>query len=215
MELLARTESLITLKKLNNNLASIENVLFSLANTVEAKDSYTQGHVERVSHLAVGVGKKMSLTKRELEALRFGGALHDIGKIAVPSEILNKPGPLDPEEWEIMKTHPDLGCKICLPLKKNLGSALDVIRYHHEKLDGSGYPDGLKGEEIPNVARVMAIVDIYDALITDRPYRKGMTKDKALRILREEAQEGKLDKEILEKLEEMIGATTDQEDREA
>ena len=203
-ELLARTRSLIKLKRLNGNLASIENVLFSLANTVEAKDTYTQGHVERVSNVAVSLGKKLGMTGRELEALRFGGALHDIGKIAVPGKILNKPGPLDPDEWDIMKSHPDEGCKICLPLMKNLGPALEVIRHHHEKLDGSGYPDGLKGDEISVAARVMGVVDIYDALITDRPYRKGMTKEKAFSILREEAEEGKLDREIVESLIEII-----------
>jgi putative two-component system response regulator len=203
-ELLARTRSLIKLKRLNSNLASIENVLFSLANTVEAKDKYTQGHVERVSNMAVSLGKKLGLTERELEALRFGGALHDIGKIAVPGEILNKPGPLDPKEWDVMKSHADEGCKICLPLMKNLGPALEVIRHHHEKLDGSGYPDGLKGDEISMVARVMGVADIYDALITDRPYRKGMTKEKAFAILREEVAQGKLDKEVVECLIEVI-----------
>ena len=185
-------------------MASIENVLFSLANTVEAKDTYTQGHVERVSNMAVNLGKKLGMTGRELEALRFGGALHDIGKIAVPGKILNKPGPLDPNEWEIMKSHPDEGCKICLPLMKNLGPALEVIRHHHEKLDGSGYPDGLKGDEISVAARVMGVVDIYDALITDRPYRKGMSKEKAFEILREEAERDKLDKEVVEVLIKML-----------
>jgi putative two-component system response regulator len=122
----------------------------------------------------------------------------------VSRNILNKPGPLNADEFEIMKSHADIGYKICLPLKKNLGLALDIIRHHHEKLDGSGYPDGLKGEEIPMVARIMAVVDIYDALITDRPYRKGMSKEKAFGILREEALEGKLDKKVVELLIETI-----------
>lgn len=203
-ELLARTRSLIKLKRLNSNLASIENVLFSLANTVEAKDKYTQGHVERVSNMAVSLGKKLGMTGRELEALRFGGALHDIGKIAVPGKILNKPGPLDPDEWDIMKSHADEGYKICLPLMKNLGPALEVIRHHHEKLDGSGYPDSLKGDEISMAARIMCVADIYDALITDRPYRKGMSKQKAFKILREEAKGRKLDEKIVEYLIELV-----------
>ena len=204
MELLARTKSLINLKKLNNNLTSIERVLFSLANTVEANDAYTQGHVERVSNMAMTLGHRMALSESELEALRYGGTLHDIGKIGVPREILNKPGPLDSEEWKIMKSHPEVGFKICLPIRKNLGPALDVIRYHHEKLDGSGYPDGLKGEEISKVARIMAVVDIFDALITDRPYRKAMPREKALGILRKEAAEGKLDKDVVGKLETLV-----------
>ncbi len=203
-ELVARTKSLVKLKKLNNNLTSIEGVLFSLANTVEAKDAYTQGHVERVSSLAMRLGQKMSLPESELEALRYGGALHDIGKIGVPREIINKAGPLDIGEWEIIKNHPDIGYKICLPLRMNLGPALDVIRYHHEKLDGSGYPDGLKGEEISTVARIMAVSDIFDALITDRPYRKAMPRAKALEILRKEAEEGKLDREVVRNLELLV-----------
>jgi putative two-component system response regulator len=146
----------------------------------------------------------MSLPESELEALRYGGALHDIGKIGVPREIINKAGPLDIGEWEIIKNHPDIGYKICLPLRMNLGPALDVIRYHHEKLDGSGYPDGLKGEEISTVARIMAVSDIFDALITDRPYRKAMPRAKALEILRKEAEEGKLDREVVRNLELLV-----------
>lgn len=206
MELRARTKSLVSLKKLNNSLTSIERVLFSLANTVDAKDSYTQGHVDRVSNLAMALGHQVALSASELEALRYGGALHDIGKIGIPREIINKLGPLDTEEWKIMKNHPDVGYKICLPLQKNLGSALDVIRYHHEKLDGSGYPDGLKGDEISTVVRIMAVVDIFDALTTGRPYRKAMSREKALGVLRNEAEEGKLDQEIVRNLEILINS---------
>ena len=203
-ELLARTKSLIKMKRLNKSLTSIEKVIFSLANTVEAKDVYTQGHLERVSNMAVELGKKLSLSVKELDALRLGGVLHDIGKIAVSGKILNKPAPLSTDEWEVMKKHSDVGYKICMALKENLGLALEVIRHHHEKLDGSGYPDGLKGEEIPKIARIMAVVDIYDALVTDRPYRKGMDSQKAISILREEGIQGKLDNEIIEYLVELI-----------
>jgi putative two-component system response regulator len=205
MELLARTKSLIKLKKLNDNLASIEYVLFSLAKTVEAKDEYTQGHVERVSKLAIALGKKMGLSEREMEALRYGGILHDIGKIGIPGDILNKPGPLNDGEWEVMKNHPVAGYNICLPLKKNLGAALEVIRHHHEKLDGSGYPDGIKNEEISTAARIMAVVDIYDALVTDRPYRKGMPLEKAVEILKQEASNQKLDPAVVKYLIEFVG----------
>jgi len=176
-----------------------------LANAVEAKDAYTQGHVERVSSLALAIGRKMGLWEREIEALRYGGVLHDIGKIAISEAILNKPGPLDPKEWEIMKGHTEAGQRICLPLKKNLGRALNVIQHHHEKLDGSGYPHGLKGEEIPIEARIMAVVDIYDALVTDRSYRKKMEKEKAFEILRQKVREGKLDKKVVELLIETVG----------
>ena len=203
VELLARIKSLINVKSLNDRLASIDNVLFSLAGAVEAKDAYTQGHIQRVANMAVTIGKKMGLSESEIESVRIGGILHDIGKIGVSRRILNKPGRLTVKERELMETHPDIGHRICLPLKKNLGPALEVIRHHHEKLDGSGYPDRLKGEEISTVARVMAVLDIYDALVTQRPYRKGMANEKALDILRQEAIEGKLDKKVVEALIEL------------
>ena len=204
MELLARIRSLINVKTLNNNLTSIESVLFSLANAIEAKDSYTNGHIQRVANMAVALGNKMNLPETDTEAIRLGGILHDIGKIGVSVDILNKPGALDPEEWKVMKNHPEVGYKICLPLEKSLGAALEVIRYHHEKLDGSGYPIGLSGDEISLPARIMAVVDIFDALTSDRPYRKAMPHEKAIRILRQEAEEGKLDKFVVQKLEELI-----------
>ena len=200
IELQARTQSLVNTKKLNDKLTSVEDVLFALANAVEAKDSYTQGHTQRVADMAVLLGTKIAVSEQEINALRVGGVLHDIGKIGVPRQILNKQGPLSPDEWEIMKQHPTIGHKICLPMKRSLGPALDMIQHHHEKLDGSGYPDGLREDEIPTVARIMAVVDIYDALITDRPYRKGMSREKALSILQEEADEGKLDKSVVEQL---------------
>lgn len=199
-ELIARTKSLIHLKRLNNSLADIENILFSLANTVEAKDGYTQGHVERVSNLAVTLGGRIGLAPNRLEALRLGGALHDIGKIAVPDNILKKPGSLEAEELQIVRTHAERGWEICLPLKKNLGEALDIIRYHHEKLDGTGYPHGLQGEEIPITAQIMAVVDIYDSLITDRPYRKALAMQKAFEILRNMAADKKINPMLVEEM---------------
>jgi putative two-component system response regulator len=204
VELLARTRSLLQFKKLNDNLTSIENVLFSLAKAVEAKDPYTQGHIERVSGLAVSLGRKLGLSANEIKALRLGGILHDIGKIGIPLEILNKQGPLTYEEWLVMKTHCDVGHRICLPLEKTLGPALDVVRHHHEKLDGSGYPDGLRGEEIPRVAMVMSVVDSYDAMITDRPYRKALSKEETLVCLSNEVSKGKLDSFAVECLRDMI-----------
>ncbi|MFC1821815.1 HD domain-containing phosphohydrolase [Thermodesulfobacteriota bacterium] len=205
IELLARVKSLLNVKSLNKSLTSIESVLFSLANTVEAKDVYTQGHIQRVSKLATDLARKMKLSERKVEALRIGGILHDIGKIAVSKDILNKPGPLNAGEWEIMKGHSDAGYRICLPLKRSIGEALDVIRHHHEKLNGSGYPDGLKGDQIPIEAKIMSVVDIYDALITERPYRKALPKPKAFEILKQEADDKQLDKEVVRCLIEMVG----------
>jgi len=214
-ELTARVKSLIRTKRLNDSLVSTESVLFSLANAVEAKDRYTDGHVKRVSRLAVDLGRIMDLPARDIEALRVGGILHDIGKIGVPDSVLNKPGPLDPYEWDMLKTHPDVGYRVAEPLKTILKGALDVIRYHHEKLDGSGYPNGIKGEEIPIVARVMAVVDIYDALTTDRAYREAIEREKALSMIVQDADGGGLDKTIVSNLVTLVSGTKDESEREA
>ena len=197
LELITRIRSLLKTSALKKKFTSIENVLISLANAVEAKDVYTQGHSVRVSDLSVELGKRMARSENEIEALRLGGILHDVGKIGIPGEILNRPGKLTPDEFEIVKAHPGAGCDICLPLQKTLGLALDIVRHHHERLDGSGYPDGLRGEDISIIARIAGIVDIFDALVANRPYRGPKTREEAFEILQEEAAEGKLDKEIV------------------
>lgn len=204
VELLARVRSLIRVKTLNENLTSIENVIFSFANAVESKDHYTQGHISRVAELAERLGERLHIHQREIRSLRIGGALHDLGKIAIKDKILNKNGPLDDSEWEIMRQHPAVGERIALPLQHSLGLSLDIIRHHHEKLDGSGYPDGLLGDEISIPARIMAIVDIYDALTTDRPYRSAMAPEKALAILQQDADSGKLDSHLIGEFIAMI-----------
>ena len=204
VELVARIRALIQTKRLNDSLVSIENVLFSLANAVEAKDAYTEGHVKRVSNLAVDLGRMMGLQSRDIEALRVGGILHDIGKIGIPDSVLNKPGPMSAEEWEMVKAHPVVGFRVAEPLKQILKGALEVIRHHHERMDGSGYPDGIRGEEISAVARVMAVADVYDALMTDRPYHKGVSKEKALSIMQQDVDEGRLDRAAVSNLAELV-----------
>lgn len=203
-ELLARVKSLINFNHLNKYLADIKNVLLSLAVAVEAKDNYTQGHVERVANIAMSLGQKLKLPQEEIESLWFAGVLHDIGKIGIPDGVLNKSGKLNNAEWEMMKTHPEIGYKICLPLKNTLGSALEAIRHHHERLDGSGYPNGLRAELISEIVRIMSIADYYDALTTDRPYRRKLSKEESLEILKEEARSGKLDARIVDMLIEMV-----------
>jgi putative two-component system response regulator len=199
-ELLARVRSLIRIKKVNSNLTSIENVLISLANIIEAKDSYTEGHIQRVATMALEIGKRFGMQKQDLESLKLGGILHDIGKIGVPGQILNKPSQLTSPEWEVMKKHVQTGYKICLPLQKNLGSALEIIRNHHERLDGSGYPDGLNGDQISLPVRIMAVVDMFDALTTKRSYRKAISREESLAIVEQDALEGKLDMEVVQQL---------------
>jgi putative two-component system response regulator len=202
-ELLARTRSLLRLKQFTDDLERAESVLFSLALSIEAKDPYTQGHCDRLSKYSVALAERLGLPDEVRVALSRAGIVHDIGKVAVPEHILLKPGPLTPEERKIMEQHPLTGERICAPLK-SFRRVLPIIRYHHEKLNGSGYPDGLKGEEIPLTARILQTVDVYDALTTDRPYRKAFAPQGAFAIMNEEVKEGWWDGSLLDELEALI-----------
>jgi putative two-component system response regulator len=202
VELITRVRSLLKVKQLTDELENAETVLFSLALGVEAKDPYTEGHCERLSAFSFQVGAAMGLSAEELTALRRGGILHDIGKIGTPDAILLKPGKLTPDEWVIMREHPLIGERICKPLK-SLKLVLPIIRHHHEKWDGSGYPDGLKGEEIPITARTLQVVDIYDALTTKRPYKPAFPQEQVFQIMRGEAAKGWWDPRILETFVEL------------
>jgi putative two-component system response regulator len=202
-ELLARVHSLLRLKHFTDELDNAESVLFSLALTIEAKDPYTEGHCDRLSKYSVALAEKLGLPEEQRVTLRRGGLIHDIGKLAVPEHILLKPGPLTPEERKIMEKHTIEGERICAPLR-SFRNVLPIIRHHHEKQDGSGYPDGLKGAEVPLTARILQITDIYDALSTDRPYRKALPTEKTFAIMREEAKRGWWDVSILEAFETVV-----------
>jgi len=202
-ELLARVYSLLRLKQFTDELDNAETVLFSLALSIEAKDPYTEGHCDRLSKYSVALGEKLGLPQDLRVALRRGGLVHDIGKLSVPESILLKPGPLTPEERKIMEQHTVIGERICAPLR-SFRHVLPIIRHHHEKWNGSGYPDGLKGEQIPLTARILQVTDIYDALTTDRPYRKALALDKALAIMREEVTRGWWDGSILDEFEALV-----------
>jgi len=147
--------------------------LLGLANALEAKDSYTKGHSERVGAWSRGVATALGLPAAEVDMIGQAGLLHDIGKIGIPEAVLRKPGPLEPEEWVVMRNHPLIGAQIVSPFDFFTAGAL-MIRHHHERHDGSGYPDGLVGDEIPIGARVIAVVDVYDALTSHRPYRAAL-----------------------------------------
>jgi len=193
-EALTRVQSLMQIKTYIDEQA--EAVLVSLARSVEARDPYTRGHSERISSAAVGFGKKIGLTSDQLDALYVAGIVHDIGKVMIPDAVLMKPGRLDTDEMKIVRQHPIEGERICSPIK-SLRRVLPIIRHHHERMDGSGYPDGLRGETIPLTARVLQIVDVYDALTTDRPYRAACSAQQALTTMFEESDLGKLDGDLM------------------
>jgi len=186
VELVARVRSALRLKALYDNLDSADQVIFSLAAAVEAKDAYTERHTHRVAETARHVGEKMGLSERALDALYRGGIIHDIGKIGVPDAVLLKPGPLDARELAAMRMHPIIGESIVRPLRSG-ASLLPIIRHHHEHFDGGGYPDGLARRAIPHLARIVAVCDAYDALVTDRPYRRAKSVDEAIAILNDGA----------------------------
>lgn len=182
---------------------NVEDVVISLARTIDAKDKYTEGHTERVSQYATFLAERLGLKDKTIEKIRIGALIHDIGKIGISLEILNKTEELTEAENAQIRLHPELGYQICSPLKamEDIG---DIIRYHHEKLDGSGYPDGLKGEEISLEIRIVTIADIFDALTTDRPYRRALDPDQAIKILKAEAHGGKLDIFLVNEFAEML-----------
>jgi putative two-component system response regulator len=202
-ELLARARSLLRLKQITDELENAEGVLFSLAESIEARDPYTRGHCDRLSEMSARMGEQLSLPEEEIKALRWAGIVHDIGKVVVPDAILLKPGPLTDDELAIMRKHPVVGERICSPLK-TFRLVLPIIRHHHERHDGSGYPDGLRDSQIPMTASILQLADVYDALTTDRPYRKASTSDVALKIMHEECGRGWWNRELLESFTEMM-----------
>jgi len=195
-ELFARVKSLIKLKEFTDELETAESVLCTLGRSVESRDPYTEGHCERLATNASLLGRHLGLDDESIVALRRGGFLHDLGKIAVPDEILKKGTNLTPEEWAIMKQHPVTGENICRPLK-SLRLVLPIIRNHHEHSDGTGYPDGLQKGEIPLLARILQVVDVYDALCTTRPYKPALTHEQATLTMRREAESGMWDEELV------------------
>jgi cyclic di-GMP phosphodiesterase len=179
LELSARVRSLIRLKRHTQDLDSAEAVITSLALTVEARDAATEGHCQRLAVYATRLGAELGLDQADLSALERGSYLHDIGKVGVPDRVLLKPGPLTPAEFAVMKSHTLVGDRLCGELR-SLRRVRPIVRHHHEKLDGSGYPDGLRGDAIPLLAQILGVVDVYDALTTERPYKPAFTTEEAL-----------------------------------
>jgi putative two-component system response regulator len=188
-ELKARVRSLVRLKRYTDDLDSAESVIMSLALVIEARDAYTDGHCQRLATYATTFGKALQLSEDDLAALFRGGYLHDLGKVGIPDEILLKTGRLSESEYHQIQQHPIIGDRLCGELRA-LRRVRPIVRHHHERLDGGGYPDGLKGDAIPLLAQIMGIVDVYDAITTTRPYKAAATKEQAYRELAEEADRG-------------------------
>ena len=193
-DLLGRIQTLLRLKKYMDEQA--RSALFSLARSIDSKQNLRNGHSDLLVTYVEQLGESLGFGEDDLQELRIASWLHDIGKIGVPESILLKPGPLNSQETTIVREHPVIGERMCAPLK-SLRRILPVIRHHHEKMDGSGYPDGLRGEAIPMKARILQIADIYDALTTTRPYRGALPPEEALQILFSEAKNGWLDAHLV------------------
>lgn len=202
-ELLIKIKSLLKLKSLQEELDHSENIILTLAIAMEARDPYTKGHSKRVSKLAVEFATFLGLSEKEREEMKKAGILHDIGKICLSESLLRKPGPLSEEEIDMIKRHTILGEEICRPLV-SMRKILPAIRHHHERWDGKGFPDGLRGEEIPLMARILSIIDSFDAMVSVRPYRERRSAKVALETMRTEINDGQWDRELLKYFIEMM-----------
>jgi cyclic di-GMP phosphodiesterase len=187
----------VRLKEYTDDLESAEAILKSLALTIDARDPYTDGHCERLSKFAVALGTSLGLPKEELSALDRGGYLHDIGKVGIPDAVLLKPTKLTTQEFELIKQHTVIGDRLCGELR-SLRLVRKIVRHHHEALDGSGYPDGLSGDQVPLLAQIVSIVDLYDAVTTSRPYRDALPPEHAYAELRNECARGRRDPRLVE-----------------
>ena len=208
VELFARVASLLRVKEYTDELENADTVLCTLGRSVESRDPYTEGHCERLAEYASALGGFIGLGEEEQLALRRGGFLHDLGKIAISDEILKKHGLLSPDEWRLMQQHPLIGENICKPLR-SLRMVLPIIRHHHEHWNGTGYPDGLAGDAIPLLARVLQVVDVYDALRTERPYKSAHSHQQAQETMRAEADSGLWDGLIVDEFFSMLALRKD------
>ncbi len=213
-ELKARVRSLLRIKRYTDELDSAESVILSLALTVEARDPYTKGHCQRLAAYAVLIGERLGASEEQIAALHRGGYLHDVGKIGVPDSLLFKPSSLTPEEYEVLKRHTVIGDRLCGDLRA-LSLVRPIVRHHHERLDGSGYPDGLKGDAVPLLAQIIAVVDAYDAITTTRPYRAAMSPEHAIDELHEDAGNGRLNPDLVQIFEGAGRALIERVAREA
>ncbi len=190
-------------KDYHKEMESTKNLIITLANVIEAKDKYTEGHTRRVGAISKLLGARLDLEEEKLEHLEMAGIIHDIGKVGVPESILNKPGRLTVEEYDVIKKHSEIGESIIKPLN-SLQECLTPVRSHHEKLNGSGYPDGLIGDDISIETRILCVADIFDALYSERPYREKLPMDQVQEIMRKDVLNGSLDEKVVDELFQMI-----------
>lgn len=211
LEFISTVRSRIVAKKHLDQLESTESVMLSMARAIEGRDPDTGDHADRLSRMGAALGARLGLAESDLTALWRAGVLHDIGKIAIPDSVLLKPRPLTLEEREVMKSHARLGEEMLRPLR-SLRDVLPIVRHHHERFDGSGYPDGLVGDEIPLTARILQMVDVYDALTSARPYKQAMSSEDALGVMADEADKGWLDPELFSEFCDFVATLEDDAD---
>ena len=202
-ELLARVASLARIKRYTDDLDSAASIIGVLATMIETRDGYTPGHCHRMANYAMALGRRLSLSDGDVQALQRGGFLHDIGMMAIPESVMRQGSRLSPQEYQLVKSHTVVGDSLCSNLR-SLTSVRPIVRHHHERLDGSGYPDGLSGDRIPLLAQIMGIVDVYDAVTTWRPYQHEMPSETAIEILRREAALGWRRHDLVEEFAAMI-----------
>ena len=198
-----RLSNAIRVKRATDSLEDSAAVITSLAAAIEGRDAYTCGHVERVSMYSVEIGRRIGVNREGLAALKLGGIVHDIGKVLIPDQILNKPGRLDDIEMELVKRHPTIGYHILKPLRM-FRDALPIVRWHHERPNGTGYPDGLEGDQFPLLARIVAVTDVFDAISTTRPYRPALSPGECRAILNAAGESRELDPSLVAALFEVL-----------
>ena len=196
-ELRARVRSLVRLKRYTDELETAETVMLGLGATIEARDPCTRGHCQRLARYATALGRSLGLDEADLAALDRGGFLHDVGKIAVPDSVLLKEGALDAQESRKMREHPIVGDALCAGLR-SFSKVRPIVRSHHERLDGSGYPDGLRNGQVPLLAQIVGIVDVFDALTSERPYHAARTRQEGFEVLASEARRGWRDRTLVD-----------------
>ena len=203
-ELLTRVSAVVRVKRYTDDLDSAASIVTTLATMLESRDGHSEGHCHRMANYAAALGRRLNLDADDLQALKRGGMLHDIGMLAIPESVLLKSGPLEPHEFDVVKTHTTVGDSLCANLR-SLQAVRPIVRHHHERRDGSGYPDHLHGDHIPLLAQIISIVDVYDAVTTRRTYQGVKSADEAIDVLRSEVDKGWRSHELVEEFVTMIG----------